>query len=177
MTGEPPLTLRVNGEERTVPEVAADTRLLDLLRWRLGLKGTKEGCRTGGCGACTVLVNGESVLSCLTLAREMEGQEVTTVEGLTGTPEAEAVQQAFAEAGAVQCGYCTPGFVLALVSLRREHGASPPDLPTLANELGGNLCRCTGYYAIVRALADLLGVPVTSELPKSSFTVEPGGSP
>ncbi len=177
MTGEPPLTLRVNGEERTLPEVPTDTRLLDLLRWRLGLKGTKEGCRTGGCGACTVLVNGESVLSCLTLAREMEGQEITTVEGLSGTAEAQRVQRAFAEAGAVQCGYCTPGFVMALVSLGRERRESPPDLRTLASELGGNLCRCTGYYAIVRALAGLLDAPVPPNLPKSSFTVEPQGSP
>ena len=177
MTGGPTLTLRVNGTERALADVAPETRLLDLLRWRLGLKGTKEGCRTGGCGACTVLVNGESVLSCLTLAREMEGQEVTTVEGLSGTAEAETVQRAFAEAGAVQCGYCTPGFVMALVSLRRERREDPPDLGGLASELAGNLCRCTGYYSIVRALAGLLEVPLPPELPKSTFTVEAGRSP
>lgn len=177
MSGDLPLTLRVNGKEQTLPSVPADTKLLDLLRWRLGLKGTKEGCRTGGCGACTVLVNGESVLSCLTLAREMEGQEVTTVEGLSGTAEAETVQRAFVEAGAVQCGYCTPGFVMALVSLRRERRDGPPDLPTLASELGGNLCRCTGYYSIVRALAGILAVPIPPELPKSTFSVDPGRSP
>jgi carbon-monoxide dehydrogenase small subunit len=177
MTGSGPLVLRVNGTERSLPDVPPDTRLLDLLRWQLGLRGTKEGCRTGGCGACTVLVDGESVLSCLTPAREMEGREVTTVEGLAGTAEAEAVQRAFAEAGAVQCGYCTPGFVMAVVGLRRERRDGPADLSALASELGGNLCRCTGYYSIVRALARLLDVPIASDLPKSTFTVDPGRSP
>ena len=153
------VTVSVNGEERTVEEVPPDLRLLDLLRWRLGLRGTKEGCRTGDCGACTVLLDGQSVLSCLLLAPEADRREIVTVEGLSRSEAARKVQEAFAEAGAVQCGYCTPGFILAVHSLLRE---GPPEGGTwtvedLRADLGGNLCRCTGYYGILRALARILG--------------------
>jgi aerobic-type carbon monoxide dehydrogenase small subunit (CoxS/CutS family) len=167
-----PLVLKVNGETRTVPDVPDSERLLDLLRWGLGLRGTKEGCRTGDCGACTVLVEGVSTLSCLTLAREVEGSEITTIEGLTSSPEAHQLQSAFAEAGAVQCGYCTPGFVLALTGLLREHPGEPLSAELLRSELGGNLCRCTGYFAILEAISRRLGEGASPSVPRSEFRVE-----
>jgi aerobic carbon-monoxide dehydrogenase small subunit len=141
----------VNGAPAPIEGVPDDERLLDTLRWRLGLKGTKEGCRTGDCGACTVLVDGETTLSCLTLAREVEGTAITTIEAAARDPVGAAVVSAFAESGALQCGYCTPGFVMALTGLLKEGGREVP-LPRLLAELGGNLCRCTGYAAIVRAV-------------------------
>jgi aerobic-type carbon monoxide dehydrogenase small subunit (CoxS/CutS family) len=146
------LDLRVNGHPATIDEMPDDERLLDTLRWRLGLKGTKEGCRTGDCGACTVLVDGRSILSCLTLTREVEGAAVTTIEGTPSDPELRHVSAAFESAGALQCGYCTPGFVMALGGLFKERGRSAP-LEELIDGLQGNLCRCTGYAAIVRAVA------------------------
>lgn len=150
----PPLRLSVNGRPVAVEAVPVSERLLDTLRWRLGLKGTKEGCRTGGCGACTVLVDGSTTLSCLTLAHEVEGSAVTTVEGVGDDPVGARVQAAFAAAGAVQCGYCTPGFVMALTGLLKERG--PADgFDELLDDLAGNLCRCTGYASIVRAVTAL----------------------
>jgi len=147
------LRLTVNGISRVIAEVPDDERLLDTLRWRLGLKGTKEGCRTGGCGACTVLVDGRSVLSCLTLSREVEEQAVTTVEGLAEDPVGSQVQAAFVREAGLQCGYCTPGFVMALTGLLREDPRRSAE--ELLEELHGNLCRCTGYVAISRAVRSL----------------------
>jgi aerobic-type carbon monoxide dehydrogenase small subunit (CoxS/CutS family) len=144
-------TLLVNGRPLRLAEVPFDERLLDTVRWRLGLKGTKEGCRSGGCGACTVLVDGETTLSCLTLTHELEGRAVTTIEEAARDPVGAAVVHAFADTGALQCGYCTPGFVVALTGLLREEGRDLP-LPRLLEELGANLCRCTGYAAIARAV-------------------------
>jgi carbon-monoxide dehydrogenase small subunit len=141
----------VNGVAREVPSVPGEERLLDTLRWRLGLKGTKEGCRTGDCGACTVLVDRASVLSCLTLAHEVEGRRVTTIESPEEDRLASAVRRAFDRAGALQCGYCTPGFVMALTGLLAERGERVSD-EELLDGLQGNLCRCTGYAAIVRAV-------------------------
>jgi aerobic-type carbon monoxide dehydrogenase small subunit (CoxS/CutS family) len=149
-----PLSLTVNGHAQSLADVPDSERLLDTIRWRLGLKGTKEGCRSGECGACTVLVDGVSTLSCLTLVHEVDGSALTTIEGVQDEPVGRSVQEAFARAGALQCGYCTPGFVMALVGLLRERGrAAPPD--ELLADLGGNLCRCTGYLAIARAVAQL----------------------
>jgi aerobic carbon-monoxide dehydrogenase small subunit len=145
-----PVELTVNGRRSRVDDVPDDERLLDTVRWRLGLKGTKEGCRTGDCGACTVLVDGMSTLSCLALTREVEGSAVTTIEGAATDPELARVSAAFAEAGALQCGYCTPGFVVALAGLLKERGRSAP-IEELLDGLQGNLCRCTGYGSIVRA--------------------------
>jgi len=151
MTGER-LVLTVNGTSHTMDDVPGAERLLDTIRWRLGLKGTKEGCRSGECGACTVLVDGASTLSCLTLSHEVDGSSLTTIEGMANDPVGRTVQEAFARAGALQCGYCTPGFVLALVGLLRERGSGASSDELLA-DLGGNLCRCTGYLAIARAVA------------------------
>lgn len=147
-----PLSLVVNGRSCELSDVPGEERLLDTLRWRLGLKGTKEGCRTGGCGACTVLVNGAATLSCLTLSREVDGEEVTTIEAVGDDPVGRSVQEAFQETGALQCGYCTPGFVMALTALLKEEGRSVP-VERLLKGLGENLCRCTGYASIVRAVA------------------------
>ena len=143
--------LRVNGAAVRLDGVPGDERLLDTLRWRLGLRGTKEGCRSGGCGACTVLVDGTTRLSCLTLTRELEGRAVTTIEGAGDDPVGRLVQEAFVAEVASQCGYCTPGFVMAVTGLLRERGAATPS-EELLGELGGNLCRCTGNVAIVRAV-------------------------
>jgi carbon-monoxide dehydrogenase small subunit len=135
-----------------VDGMADDERLLDTLRWRLGLKGTKEGCRTGDCGACTVLIDGTSTLSCLTLTHEVDGASVTTIEGTPSDGDLRRVSAAFESAGALQCGYCTPGFVMALAGLLKERGRAAP-LEELLDGMQGNLCRCTGYAAIVRAVA------------------------
>jgi len=143
--------VRVNGSRLPLAEVPGPERLLDTLRWRLGLRGTKEGCRSGDCGACTVLVDDRPTLSCLTLTHEVEGSDVLTIEGSADDPVGRTVQEAFRDAGAVQCGYCTPGFVMALTGLLKEEGGSAP-VDRLVAGLSGNLCRCTGYRAIVRAV-------------------------
>lgn len=148
---EEPLRLTVNGTPHALPGVPDSERLLDTVRWRLGLKGTKEGCRTGACGACTVLVDGRSTLSCLTLASEIDGAAVSTIEGNSEDPVGRAVHAAFERAGALQCGYCTPGFAMALTGLLKERGREAP-VEELLDALQGNLCRCTGYAAIVRAV-------------------------
>jgi len=147
-----PIVLTVNGQRRPLDRVPDSERLLDTIRWRLGLKGTKEGCRSGECGACTVLVDGVSTLSCLTLTHEVDGASLTTIEGVAADPVGRNVQEAFARAGALQCGYCTPGFVLALVGLLKERGADA-STDELLTDLGGNLCRCTGYLSIARAVS------------------------
>jgi aerobic carbon-monoxide dehydrogenase small subunit len=147
---EAPRTLTVNGVPHPV-HAPDPERLLDLLRWRLGLRGTKEGCRTGDCGACSVLVDGRPTLSCLTLAREVDGCEVVTVEGIDRYPAGRAVQAAFEGETGLQCGYCTPGFVVALTGLLME-SAAPRSVEEILGELQGNLCRCTGYGSIRRAV-------------------------
>ncbi len=141
--------LLVNGEAYEVA-VEPQTTLLEALRRELGLTGTKEGCGTGECGSCTVLVNGAAILSCLTLAVDCEGQEITTVEALASGGALSPVQRAFAETGAVQCGFCTPGMVLSTTALLREN--PDPDLDEIRKALEGNLCRCTGYNKIVDAV-------------------------
>ena len=146
-----PLVLALNGATRRFENVPDAERLLDTLRWRAGLKGTKEGCRTGGCGACTVLVNGEPALSCLLLSREVVGDKITTIEGLADDRVGRLIIKAFAEAGAVQCGYCTPGFIVALTA-QLASTRPPPGTEALLDGLEGNLCRCTGYLAIRKAV-------------------------
>ncbi|HEV8050195.1 MAG TPA: (2Fe-2S)-binding protein [Thermoplasmata archaeon] len=152
------VALTVNGAKRRPTDVPNDERLLDTLRWRLGLKGTKEGCRTGDCGACTVLVDGETTLSCLTLTHEVAGQSVTTIEGMEDDALGRRVQEAFASEDALQCGYCTPGFVVSLTGVLRELGPGAPSSAVL-DALQGNLCRCTGYLAIRRAVERVREAP------------------
>ena len=146
-----PLVFTLNGKPRQFEKVPDSERLLDTLRWRAGLKGTKEGCRTGGCGACTVLVNGEPTLSCLVLSHEVAQEKVTTIEGVAAEKVGRVVIKAFTDSGAVQCGYCTPGFVVALAA-QLGRGGAPPSVESLLDSLEGNLCRCTGYRAIQKAV-------------------------
>jgi carbon-monoxide dehydrogenase small subunit len=143
------LSLTVNGELYEV-QVEAETTLLDLIRDSLGLTGTKKGCNEGDCGACTVLMDGEPVNSCMLLAVEADGREVITIEGIARGRELHPLQKAFVEKGAVQCGYCTPGMVLAAKSLLDEN--SQPTEEEIRHALSGNLCRCTGYAKIVEAV-------------------------
>jgi carbon-monoxide dehydrogenase small subunit len=144
-----PLTLTVNGQEVRL-EVDADRTLLRVLRDDLGLTGAKEGCAEGECGACTVLLDGEPVCSCLMLAAQAVGRTVTTIEGLADpSGRLHPVQQAFIDAGAVQCGFCTPGMILTATALLEHGGADPEEARTA---LAGNLCRCTGYAKIVDAV-------------------------
>ncbi len=143
------ISLTVNG---TSHEADVEPRLLlaYFLREELGLKGTNIGCDTSSCGACTVLIDGESVKSCNQLAVQADGCEVTTIEGLAAGDELHPVQQAFHEQHALQCGYCTPGFVMASVSLLAEN--PDPSEEEIRQALEGNLCRCTGYHNIVEAV-------------------------
>jgi carbon-monoxide dehydrogenase small subunit len=144
------LTLTVNGEPRTVLVRSADRTLLAVLREDLALTGAKEGCGIGVCGACTVIVNGEMVSSCLQLAVLTEGAEVRTVEGL-GTPfELDCVQQAFVDEGGLQCGACTPGQIMAARTLLDQ--TPNPSEADVTEWMTGNLCRCTGYYKIIRSV-------------------------
>jgi carbon-monoxide dehydrogenase small subunit len=124
--------------------------LLDLLREDLNLTGTKRGCDLGTCGCCTVLIDGRPTLSCLTLARLADGHVITTIEGVTPPGELNAVQRAFVEHGATQCGFCTPGFVMTAVALLRDH--PHPSRDEVIRAISGNLCRCTGYTKIVEAV-------------------------
>jgi aerobic carbon-monoxide dehydrogenase small subunit len=132
-------------------ETESDRRVVDLLREDLGLTGTKEGCGTGECGACSILVDGESRLSCLMVATQLEGKSIITVEGMHDrTNGISDIQKAFIEQGAVQCGFCTPGMVLAVEDLLRQE--PHPDRARIREGISGNLCRCTGYQKIVDAV-------------------------
>jgi len=143
------LTLKVNGEERDVLAPAHKT-LLEVLREELNLTGTKHGCELGECGTCTVLMDGDPVLSCLALPVECQGREIKTVEGMAEDGRLHPLQQAFAELGAAQCGYCTPGILLTAEALLVE--ISIPTRDEIKCALSGNLCRCTGYTKILDAV-------------------------
>jgi carbon-monoxide dehydrogenase small subunit len=143
------ITLNVNGKDHPL-EVKPNEILLNVLRDRLGLMGTKYGCGIGECGACTVLLDGKAILSCQTLAFTADGKQITTIEGLERDGDLHPLQQAFIDEGAVQCGYCTPGMILsakALLDVKPD-----PSNQEIKQAIRGNLCRCTGYTNIVRAI-------------------------
>lgn len=158
MTSE--IVFELNGQP--VKLAASPTRrVIDLLREDLQLTGSKEGCGTGECGACSILVDGELRLACLMVAGQLEGRQLTTIEGLADSPLGARVQDAFAQAGAVQCGYCTPGMEIAAVDLlsRQPH----PSRDEVRTALAGNLCRCTGYVKIVDAVCQAAGAVDTTK--------------
>ena len=149
MSSRPRVSFRLNGHPVSVP--SPDERiLLDLLREDLNLTGTKRGCDLGTCGCCTVLLNGRPTLSCLTLAQLVDGQSVTTIEGVTPAQGLNRVQAAFVEHGATQCGFCTPGFVMTACALLEAH--PHPSRDEIVRAISGNLCRCTGYTKIIEAI-------------------------
>jgi carbon-monoxide dehydrogenase small subunit len=143
------LKFQLNGHPVEVPAESARV-LLDLVRDDLHLTGTKRGCDLGTCGCCTVLLDGRPTLSCLTLARLVEGRSVTTIEGISPAQGLSPVQRAFVENGATQCGFCTPGFVVTATALLRDH--PHPDRAEIERAISGNLCRCTGYLKIIEAI-------------------------
>jgi carbon-monoxide dehydrogenase small subunit len=156
------ITLSVNGETKDVI-FAPNKTLLELLREELGLTGTKHGCELGECGACAVLMNGRPVLSCLMLALECDGAEIMTVEGLANDARLHPLQDAFADCGAAQCGYCTPGFLVTAKALLDER----PDATRgeITEALSGNLCRCTGYIQIFEAVEEAAAKMGSKEKP------------
>jgi carbon-monoxide dehydrogenase small subunit len=139
----------LNNEKHT-QEVREDMRLLDFLRDEMGLTGTKEGCGEGECGACTVIIDGKAVNSCLVLVPEIDGSEVVTIEGLSRSGELDPIQQTFIDVGAVQCGFCTPGMIMSAKALLDRNSA--PSDEEIMEAIEGNLCRCTGYYKIIQAI-------------------------
>ncbi len=151
------VTILLNGKECTA-QVKANLTLLEMLRDVLGKVGTKVGCETGDCGACTVLIDGEPTNSCLVLAVEVDGRAITTIEGLERDGKLDDVQEAFIKHGAVQCGYCTPGMIMAGRALL-DRNSNPSDAE-VREAISGNLCRCTGYVNIIKAIQAAGGKPV-----------------
>jgi aerobic carbon-monoxide dehydrogenase small subunit len=143
------IRLQVNGQS-VIREVPDNRLLIDLLRYDMGLTGTKEGCSVGVCGACTVLIDGQPVSSCLTLAVMADGAEVLTIEGLAGGERLHPLQRAFIESGGFQCGICTPGQIMAAKALLDVN--PQPSKEEIQTWMMGNLCRCTGYYKIIEAI-------------------------
>ena len=139
----------LNGRE-SVSLAAGNTTLLDVLRDEMHLTGVKKGCETGECGACTILLDGQNVNACMLLVGEVEGRSVTTIEGLEENGEMDFVQRAFAEKGAIQCGYCTPGMILSVKGLLNRN--PNPSREEIKEGIAGNLCRCTGYEQIIEAV-------------------------
>jgi carbon-monoxide dehydrogenase small subunit len=145
------IELRINNDSYDLA-VEPQRTLLEVLREDLGLTGAKEACGTGECGACTVLIDGKPILSCLTLAIEVQGKEIITIEGLTGGGDLHPLQKAFIQCGAIQCGYCTSGMILNAKSILDEN--PKPSREEILKGLEGNLCRCTGYNKIVEAVME-----------------------
>jgi len=148
------LKLHVNGEEFEVLTEIHKT-LLEVLREDLGLTGTKRGCDLGTCGACTVLIEGKPYLSCLTLAADVQGEKIITIEGLSGEGKPHPLQKAFVEKGAIQCGFCTPGIILTAKAFLDEN--PHPSEIEVKRAISGNLCRCTGYIKILEAILSAVG--------------------
>lgn len=161
MQGRKPLRLRINGKTRTV-SVSPQATLLEVLREDLRLTGTKHGCESGECGACTVLLDGRPIYSCILLASEAEDRDIKTIEGVSPR---DPLVTAFADKGAVQCGYCTPGMILAAKGFlekscgKKGSGRAKPDISDRAvrEAVSGNICRCTGYYKIIEAIKEAAG--------------------
>jgi aerobic carbon-monoxide dehydrogenase small subunit len=143
------MKIKVNGREHEIAS-APSTTLLDVLRYELRLTGTKEGCSTGSCGSCTVLIDGKAINSCLVIAAEVEGKEILTIEGLSERGKLHPLQQALMDEGAVQCGFCTPGIILTAKAFLDSN--PHPTETQIRQAIAGNLCRCTGYDKIVRAI-------------------------
>jgi len=150
-----PIRLRINGQDRAF-DVESTVTLLDLLRERAGLTGTKKGCDHGQCGACTVLLDGRRINACLTLAVMQDGHDVTTIEGLADGDTLHPLQQAFIDHDAFQCGYCTPGQICSAAGLIAEGNAKTVD--DVRELMSGNLCRCGAYPQIARAVWDVMGI-------------------
>jgi carbon-monoxide dehydrogenase small subunit len=153
MSASVDIEFKLNGVA-TRAKVPAEMSVLDLLRGPLGLTGTKYGCGEGECGACTIIVDGLSINSCLMFAADCDGREVVTIEGLASDPAADRLKRSFVEHGAVQCGFCTPGFIMQAHHLlaKQRH----PDEHRIRRGIEGNLCRCTGYKKIIEAIADTI---------------------
>lgn len=143
------IRFKLNGEPIEV-DIRPDMRVLDFLRDEMGLTGVKEGCGEGECGACTIIVDGRNVHSCLMLTAELDGTDVWTIEGLSKDGKAHPLQEAFIEAGGVQCGFCTPGMIMSAKVLLDKN--PKPTKEEIKEALEGNLCRCTGYYKIIKAV-------------------------
>ncbi|MBI4532323.1 MAG: (2Fe-2S)-binding protein [Candidatus Melainabacteria bacterium] len=160
MEGAHQIALKVNGIAHTCKVESSET-LAHLLRERLHLTGTKIGCDAGTCGSCTVLVNGQLRNACITLAALLDGAEVTTIEGLSDGDELHGVQQSFVDNGAIQCGFCTPGMVMASIALLKQN--STPTDAEIREAISGNICRCTGYTKIIKAIKQASSVRRTHE--------------
>jgi len=148
------IELTINGDRVEVPASPNNT-LLEVLRDKLGLMGTKRGCDLGACGACTVLINGEAFLSCIMLAMDAVGKEITTIEGLGEGGALHPLQQAFVEKGGLQCGFCTPGMILTAQAVLNDD--RNPTEETIKKKMAGNLCRCTGYKKVLEAVLSVSG--------------------
>jgi 2-isopropylmalate synthase len=175
------IRLNVNGDSRAAG-IPAHWTLLEALRYGLGLTGSKQGCDKGDCGACTVLLDGEPVLSCITPAWEAEGRQVTTVEGIAAAGALHPLQDAFEITGGAQCGFCTPGVLMSAYALLEKN--TSPTLDEIRDALSGNLCRCTGYTKIFEAVAMAAetlrqrdGTAASVAVPASEPAVEPNAVP
>lgn len=164
------ITLYVNGEAHEL-YVEPRRTLLEVLREDLGLLGVKEGCSEGACGACTVLVNGKPFLSCLTLAVDIDGERVTTIEGLEEEGRLHELQRAFIEHGAIQCGFCTPGMILTAKALMDTNPAPTED--EVRHAIAGNLCRCTGYLKILEAIMSVRDYHDSRKTRSTPFSSKP----
>ncbi len=145
------INFTINGEKKQL-DIPAGMTALELIRDRLELKGTKEGCGIGECGACTIMVDGRAVNACLMFAAQLDGREISTVESLDQAGQLHPIQEAFAKQHAVQCGFCTPGLLMSTRALLTEK--SNPDRSEIVKAISGNLCRCTGYHSIIAAIED-----------------------
>ena len=147
------IKIKINNKEYKL-DIDPDLLLVDLIRDKIGLTGTKKGCEIGECGACTVIMNGKTVNSCLVLAAQADGAKITTIEGVVNNGDLHPVQQTFLEHDAVHCGFCTPGMVLSAINLL-DHNPNPTEFE-IREAIAGNLCRCTGYQQIVEAIQSVV---------------------